>query len=68
MGGGKFDGSEAIASVASAVGVGGVQHCHASLEIEDTGNESDDYDFTNSDEVDQHLEKYIFIGHSGGLV
>ena len=62
-GGGKFDSSEAVASVVSAVGFGGVQHHHASLEINDAGNESDDYDFTNSDEVEHHLEKYIFIGH-----
>ena len=67
-GGGKSDGNEALASVASAVGVGGVQHHHASLEIVDEGNESDDYDFTQSAEIERHLEKYIFIGHTDGLV
>ena len=63
-GGGKFDRSDAMASFASAVGVGGVQHRHASLEINDAGNESDDdYDYTNPDEVEQHLTNYILIGH-----
>ena len=64
--GSKVGSSEAMASVASAVGVGGVQHHHASVEVVDAGCESDDYDFTQPDDVALHLEKYIYIGNAVG--
>jgi hypothetical protein len=51
-----------MGSVASAVGVGGLQHHHASVEIDDTGNESDSYDYAQPDDVADHLERYIYIG------